>query len=166
MVGFGGILVAIRPFDADFHWAAILSLGSVTCFALYNVLTRMLAGVVASDTVQFYSGLVGTVAFLPFAAAVWVNPTTSMGWFVMFMIGGLGWFGHELLTRAYGFADASRLIPFGYSFMIYLTIWSYFLFDHIPEFWTIVGALIVAASGLTIWAREVTLARRARIALR
>ena len=166
VIGFGGILVAIRPFDAEFHWAAILSLGSVTCFALYNLLTRMLAGIVASDTMQFYSGLVGTVAFLPFAAVVWVNPTTGMGWFVMFMIGGFGWFGHELLTRAYGFADASRLIPFGYSFMIYLTIWSYFLFDHIPEFWTVIGALIVAASGLTIWAREVTLARRAKIALR
>jgi drug/metabolite transporter (DMT)-like permease len=162
MVGFGGIVVAIRPFDADFHWAAILSLGSVTCFAFYNVLTRMLAGVVASDTMQFYSGLVGTVVFLPFAAVVWVNPETTMGWIVMFMIGGFGWFGHELLTRAYGFADASRLIPFGYSFMIYLTIWSYLLFDHTPEFWTVVGALIVAASGLTIWAREITLKRRAR----
>lgn len=164
MVGFAGILVAIRPFDADFHWAVILSLGSVTCFAVYNVLTRMLAGVVASDTMQFYSGLVGTVAFLPFAVWEWTNPATAMGWIVMVMTGFFGWFGHELLTRAYGFAGASRLIPFGYSFMIYLTIWSYFLFDHIPEFWTVIGALIVAASGLTIWAREVVLARRRPIA--
>lgn len=161
MVGFAGILVAIRPFDADFHWAAILSLGSVSCFALYNVLTRMLSGVVAAGTMQFYSGLVGTVAFLPLAIWHWTNPADAMGWVVMIMTGVFGWFGHELLTRAYGFAPANRLIPFGYSFMIYLTLWSWLLFDHLPEGWTIVGALIVAASGLTIWAREVTLARRA-----
>jgi drug/metabolite transporter (DMT)-like permease len=39
-------------------------------------------------------------------------------------------------------------------FSVYLTIWSYCLFDHVPDSWTIVGAAIIVVAGLIIWARE------------
>ena len=67
MLGFVGILIAIRPFDESFHWAVFLSLAGAGCFALYSILTRKLSGIVAIDTMQFYAGLVGTVILLPFA---------------------------------------------------------------------------------------------------
>ncbi len=159
MVGFCGILFAIRPFDDEFHWAVLLSLSGAFCFALYSLLTRKLSGVVASDTMQFYSGLVGTAALLPIAVVLWENPATSFQWAQMICLGFFGWVGHEFLTRAHGFAPASMLTPYGYTFIIYMTIWSMLVFDHTPDFWTIIGALIVVGAGLIIWFRELKRAK-------
>ncbi len=161
MIGFCGILIAIRPFDESFHWAVILSLGGAFCFALYSILTRKLSGIVASDTMQFYSGAVGTFVLFPIAFGVWENPDTSLQWTQMIMLGVFGWIGHEFLTRAHGFATASTLTPYGYTFIIYMTIWSMLVFDHLPDVWTIIGALVIVCAGLIIWFRELRLSRQA-----
>ncbi len=160
MLGFCGILIAIRPFDESFHWAVFLSLAGAGCFALYSILTRKLAGLVPVDVMQFYSGLVGTVVLLPFAVYLWQSPATPFEWLVMIMLGVFGWIGHQLLTTAHSYAGASVLTPFGYSFILYLSIWSYFVFDHLPDGWTIVGAAIIILAGLIIWLRERQIAKR------
>jgi len=159
MIGFCGILIANRPFDETFHWAVFLSLSGAFCFALYSLLTRKLSGIVASDTMQFYSGLVGTAILLPFAVVLWESPETSFQWAQMICLGVFGWAGHELLTRAHGFAPASTLTPFGYTFIVYMTLWSMLVFDHIPDFWTVLGAVVIIIAGLIIWLREIRLSK-------
>lgn len=153
-LGFAGVVIAVRPFDGDFHLAVLLSLGGAFSFALYSILTRKLAGIVVPDTMQFYSGLVGTAALLPFAILEWQNPSTAFQWAVLFGLGFFGWAGHQLLTNAMSFAPANLLMPFGYTFILYLTIWSYLVFDEFPNGWTIVGAIVIIAAGLVIWLRE------------
>jgi len=160
MIGFCGILIAIRPFDESFHWAVFLSLSGAFCFALYSLLTRKLSGIVASDTMQFYSGFIGTAILLPFAIFVWESPETTFQWMQMICLGVFGWLGHEFLTRAHGFAPASTLTPFGYVFIIYMTIWSMLVFSHLPDIWTILGALVIIIAGLIIWFREVKLLKQ------
>ncbi|MBA5777581.1 DMT family transporter [Stappia sp. F7233] len=162
MVGFCGILVAIRPFDESFHWSVFLSLTGAFCFALYTLLTRKLAGIVASGTLQFYAGFVGTLVLAPLAFSVWQSPATGIEWTLMILLGVFGWFGHELLTRAHSFAAASTLTPFTYSFIIYLSLWSYAIFDHLPDRWTVAGAAIIVTAGLFIWFRERMLSRSRR----
>lgn len=154
VVGFCGILVAIRPFNESFHWAVFLSLGAASCFAMYTIITRKLSGIVATDTMQFYAGLVGTLVLAPFAFAEWQSPTGGLDWFLMIMLGAFAWIGHQFMTLALGYAPASTVTPVSYSFIIYLTVWSFFLFDHLPDRWTISGALIIVAAGLIIWFRE------------
>ncbi len=160
IVGFAGILIAIRPFDENFHWAVLLSLCGASSFAGYSILTRRLAGVVSTDTMQFYSGAVGTIILLPFALYEWQTPATTGDWTIMIALGLLGWLGHQVLTTAHRFAPASTLSPFAYSFILYLTIWSYLVFDHLPDVWTIAGAAVIVAAGLTIWIRERRLSER------
>lgn len=160
LLGFGGILIAVQPFGAEFHPAVILSLCATTCFAFYNILTRKLSGVVSADTMQFYTGVVGAGVLLPFAAWEWVNPAGWLGWTVLVGVGFVAWAGHQFLTVAYRMATASVLMPFGYSFMLYLTLWSWLVFAHIPERHVVIGAVVIAISGLIIWAREARLARR------
>ena len=160
MIGFCGILIAIRPFDENFHWAVMLSLTGALFFALYSLLTRKLSGIVAGDTMQFYSGFVGAAVLLPFAVATWENPETTMQWGQMILLGIFGWIGHELLTRAHGFAPSSTLTPFGYSFIFYMTLWSFLVFGHIPDIQTIIGALVIIFAGLVIWFREVHIIKK------
>jgi drug/metabolite transporter (DMT)-like permease len=158
MAGFCGILIAIRPFGEDFHWAVFLSFAGAVSFAIYSILTRKLAGTVAIDTMQFYSGAVGTFVLAPFAFAEWQSPVGIWNWVLLFGLGFFGWLGHQILTGAHSFATAATLTPFAYSFMLYLTIWSYLIFDHLPTIWTITGASIMVAAGVFIWVRERRLA--------
>ena len=154
LLGFGGILIAIRPFGAGFHWAALSALAGAGSFAFYLLLTRRFAGVIAPDALQFYSGLVGTLSMLPFAVYFWQWPQSPLDWALLAGLGVFAWGGHEVLIRAYRYADAGVLTPYSYSFIIYLTLWSIVLFDQYPDRWTLAGAALVVTSGWVIWVRE------------
>ena len=154
IAGFAGVLVAMQPFGAGFHWATLLSLAGACCFSGYILLTRRLSGIVPTDTMQLYSGVVGTLVLLPFAIAEWRTPAGSGDWVLMIGIGVMAWLGHQLLTTAHRFAPASTLSPYSYAFLLYLTGWSYLIFAEVPEFRTVVGAVVVVAAGLVIWMRE------------
>ncbi len=154
IAGFIGILIAIRPFDAEFHPAVFLSLGNVTLFAFYTLLTRKLSGVVATQTMQFYAGLIGTLGLMPLGIWLWQTPESVGQWLVLLLTPFFGWLGHECITRAHGFAEASMLTPFSYSFIIWMTCSSYLVFHQPPDGWTIAGAAVVIVAGLVIWFRE------------
>lgn len=160
--GFVGLVIAIRPFGVEFHWAAGLSLLGATCFAMYSILTRRLSGQVATDTMQLYAGLTGTIALAPFALADWHMPQAPVDWLAFVALSTFGWLGHQWLTRAHGLAPASMLTPYAYSFVVYLTLWSYLIFDEPPDQSTVLGATIIVASGMVIWWRERRLARERR----
>ena len=70
------------------------------------------------------------------------------------LIGCFGWGGHQLLTIAHRYAPASTLAPFSYVQIVYMTASSWVIFAQPPDRWVIVGAAVVAASGLYIWLRE------------
>jgi drug/metabolite transporter (DMT)-like permease len=152
-LGFIGVLVVMRPFGAEFHWAMLLSLHNAVALALYSILTRKLSGVVSTEIMQFYMGLFGTVVLLPFAIVYWTNPSTMWDWVFMFFLGFFGWAGHELLTRAHRFATANTLMPYAYFFLLFLSISSYVIWGHVPDAETLVGAAIIIGSGLLIWMR-------------
>lgn len=154
LLGFAGVLVVIRPLGADFHWAMLLALFNALSLALYSIMTRKLAGIVATETMQFYMGALGTTLLLPLAIWSWQWPADPLQWTLLIGLGLFGWGGHQLLTNAHRFGSANTLMPFTYSFMIYLTIMGYLVFDHLPDQWTVLGALIIVVSGLIIWKRE------------
>ncbi|MEM9433114.1 MAG: DMT family transporter [Pseudomonadota bacterium] len=150
-LGFFGVLIVIRPFGETFHWAALLSFYNAFALALYSILTRKLSGTVSTEVMQFYMGVSGTLVMAPFAWATWISPDTIRDWVLLFALGIWGWGGHELLTRAHGFAGSNTLMPYTYTFLIYLTISSYLVFGHLPDLLGIIGALVIVVSGLLIW---------------
>jgi drug/metabolite transporter (DMT)-like permease len=158
-VGFVGVIIVVQPFGAAFHWAAILPLHNAFALALYSLITRKLAGEVSTEVMQLYMGIIGTVIMAPFAAVNWVNPTNVLDWMLMVGVGIFGWAGHEFMTRSHWYAPASTLMPFMYTFILYLTLASYVIFNEIPAGSTFLGAGIIILSGLVIWVREQRSAR-------
>ena len=153
ILGFSGVLVVIRPLGESFHWAALLTCYNAVALALYSIITRRLSGLVAAETMQFYMGALGTFSLLPLAFLDWTTPSSLFEWVLMCVLGVWAWAGHGLLTRAHGLAPANTLMPYTYSFMIFLTIESYIVFAEFPDQWTLIGASIVVISGLIIWKR-------------
>ena len=153
MVGFVGVLIVIRPFGADFHWIALLNVYNAVSLALYSIITRKISGVVAPETMQFYMGAFGAIMLFPLAVFSWTPPATTLDWALMVSIGIWGWAGHEIFSRAHSYAPANTLMPYTYSFLLYLAVASYIVFNDIPDSYTLLGASIIVLSGLVIWWR-------------
>lgn len=154
LLGFIGVLIVVRPFGTAFHPAMLMIIYNAIALALYSLMTRRLSGIVAVETMQFYMGLVGTLLMLPFAIWVWTQPATTWGMLVLISLGVLGWAGHQLLTNAHRFGTANQLMPFTYSFLVFVAIWGYLLFGTVPDMGTIFGAIVIMSAGLIIWRRE------------
>jgi drug/metabolite transporter (DMT)-like permease len=159
LVGFGGVLLIIRPGSEGFSFYVVFSLVAVTCYAFYIISNRMLAGVDAASTQQFYSALIATVCIAPFAFGKWMWPQEPSSWLAFAAIGVAGAVGHQIYTIAHRFAPASTLAPFIYAQIIYLTASSWLIFGQPPDVWIFAGAPLVIGSGLYIWLRERQIAR-------
>lgn len=153
-VGFAGVLIIVQPGTEAFHPAVILSLITAVFSALYNLLTRKLAGVDSTVTQQFYAAGVATICIAPFSLGGWVWPSEWIGWSAFAGIGVAALIGHLFVTTAHRYAPASVLAPFGYLHIFFMTGASWFIFNQPPTFWLLVGAPIVMASGFYIWLRE------------
>ncbi|HYC16686.1 MAG TPA: DMT family transporter [Pseudolabrys sp.] len=153
-VGFFGVLLVARPGLGGLHPAALLSLGSAVCYALYVISTRVLSHSDSSETTLFYSNLVGAVAMLPIIPFVWTPPNSAFVVALMVLIGALGSGGHYLLICGHRLAPASTLAPFIYTQMVWTTTLGFLVFGDVPHRWTVIGGLIVVSSGLYLLNRE------------
>jgi drug/metabolite transporter (DMT)-like permease len=139
---------------AEVHWAIIWSLGNAVSVALYQITTRKLAARDHSDTTSLYSPLFGAIILLPVLPYVWTTPGDPLSWVLLCAMGILGGSGHWMLIIAHRYAPASLLAPFSYSMILWMTASGYFVFGDLPDEWTVVGAVIVVASGLYVFHRE------------
>ena len=162
LVGFAGILIAVRPGFVAFEPALIYSFACMLCYALFAILTRYLAPHDPPEVTLFYSLLVGAIATTPFAFADWVWPSEPIVWAAMVSIGVFAALGHLLFIVAHRFAPAAVISPFSYVSLLTATAAGYFLFGHLPDIWTLAGAAVVIGSGLYILRREQFRARQER----
>jgi drug/metabolite transporter (DMT)-like permease len=86
-------------------------------------------------------------------ASHWVEPL-AWQWFILLLMGIAGAGGHLMLIEAHRLAPASAIAPFIYSQIIWMTIAGALVFGQFPDFWTIIGATVVVASGIYVFNRE------------
>jgi drug/metabolite transporter (DMT)-like permease len=153
IAGFGGVLIIMRPGFGGFHWAMILSILAALSGALYQLTTRRVGADDRSETSLLYGTLWGTVCALPAMAFSFQMPS-GWQWPVLIFAGFCGSFGHYLLIAAHRLAPASLLAPYSYTQILWMTVLGYALFGQIPDRVTLVGTLVVVASGLYVFHRE------------
>lgn len=154
MVGFIGVLIAVRPGFGDVHPAVIYSFLAMAAYALFMLLTRHMAPYDPPLVTLFYSMFVGTLLGAPMAFAQWVWPESWPTWALLASLGVLGGTGHFLFILAYSRAPASAISPFLYAQLITMVAMGYLVFDDVPDFWTIAGAGVIIASGIYLIHRE------------
>lgn len=153
VVGFTGALVIIRPGAGVFESVALLPLLAALTNAFYTITTRQLRESDPALTTLLYTGLVGAGLSTFAVPFVWVVP--SLGDLaLMVLAGALGALGHFALIRALGSSPPSALMPLSYLVLLWATAYGFFLFGDLPDFWTIVGAVVVMMSGLFVLHQE------------
>ena len=154
MVGLAGALVIVRPGAAVFTPYALLPVGMAQCNALYQILTRKVAGVEHPLTSLVWGAIVGTVLLalaLPFA---WVTPANPWHWALLAVIGVLASVGHFTLIRAYDYASATGLAPFFYTQLVWVMLLGWLVFGDFPDAWSLLGMGIIVVSGTYIVGRQ------------
>ncbi len=153
VIGFIGALIIIRPGGDTLQLAALLPFGAACCYAIYQIITRSLSHSDPPLTTLAYTALVGAVVMCLAVPFDWRTPDTT-GWLLMILVGFLGGVSQFTLIKAFQAAPAATVTPFSYSSLVWATLFGFLVFGDLPDRWTIVGAIVIAASGLYIFHRE------------
>jgi drug/metabolite transporter (DMT)-like permease len=154
LVGFIGIIIAVRPGVGGVHPAVIISFVGMLAYALFMLLTRYLAAFDPPLVTLFYSMFAGTIGAAPLAYTDWVTPKDTLSWVLLGSLGILGGIGHYLFLHAYRLAPASAVAPFLYLQLLTMVTFGFAVFGDLPDMWTLVGASIIVASGVYLVHRE------------
>lgn len=153
-VGFVGVLVVLRPGTGAIDPAAAYCVGSLFCYAFYNILTRKVAASDSSRTTTFFSTVAGALILTPFLPLFWTWPDSPVVWVLLGAVGFFGGFGHWLLVLAHGRAPAAVLAPFVYTQIVWMIGLGFGVFGDVPGPFTLLGGSIVVLSGLYLFTRE------------
>lgn len=159
-VGFLGVLVMLRP-GGELELAALVALGGAMLVAVVTVLIKLLSATERPETLLFYFGIVATTATLLPALAVWRTPSGSELALLMF-VGAVGASGQYCMIRGYAAGEATAVLPFDYSRLLFAALIGIVVFAEMPDGWTIAGAVIIVTATLYIALREAGLGKRAR----
>jgi drug/metabolite transporter (DMT)-like permease len=165
LVGFAGVLLAVRPGLSGFHPAFFFAFACVGCNAFFSIITRYLAAHDSSEVTLFYSMIAGTFLVAPLAIADWVAPADLKTWALLLAMGLYGAIGHYCFILAHRYAPASRVAPFVYVTLLTHSFAGFLVFGQVPDGWTLAGALVVIGSGLYLFHRERITARAEALAM-
>lgn len=154
LTGFLGVLIVTQPGLAGFQWPMLYSVAGACGYALYAIITRIVAATDGNPVQQFYASLVGWLPLLPVMPFIWVWPQDLASVGLMLATGIFGFIGHGMLISAHRHAPAAILSPFGYVQIIWMILLGYLVFGDIPGAANLIGAGIVIASGLYLLFRE------------
>jgi drug/metabolite transporter (DMT)-like permease len=157
LIGFCGMLNALRPSAQTVSWPATIALAGSMTFAVLMLITRSLRATpdIVLASVQFMGTFVFGAMLAPFG---WITPTP--GSLVFFVAAGCISVCALLCgNRSLKLAPASVVVPYQYSMIVWAVMFGYTVFDDVPSIATIVGAAIIIGAGFYIFLRERDLGR-------
>ncbi|MFY9238303.1 MAG: DMT family transporter [Roseovarius sp.] len=173
VVGFIGVIIAMNP--TEFDWVTILPLTCALTYAISQIIARQIGERESPLTMGLQTITYMGLMMLPLA---WlVNTVLPIGpefphmrldlpeetWRdlpQLLMLGVAGMIGWMLVSRAYQIANASLVAPFDYTYLPIAVLLGWLLFDEVPPFATIIGMMLIIASGLYVGFRELRAARK------
>lgn len=158
LVGFGGVLIMLRP-SGSTEPAALVALLGALLVAVTVIFVKLLARTEPQSTLIFYSGLFATLVSAVPALLHWVPPSATE-FLLLGAMGALAVAAQACFLRAYSEAEATAMAPFDYTRLLFAAGADMAVFAIFPDLWSIAGALIIAASTLYIVHREHRLGRR------
>ena len=151
LAGFAGVLLIVRPDGAMHGMGVVYAFCSALSYATYQILTRKLAASEPPLRQLFYIALVGTFSMSCLLPFFWtgIMPTLTQTLFIL-SLGFYGGMGHFLLIRAFHETPASSLSPLLYIQLVWAMLLGWIVFGQLPDLLSIVGMLVIGASGLSL----------------
>jgi len=152
-LGFVGTIIIVRPdigqdANTDLTFGALFIFGSACCAALYNVITRKLAGSDPLYVTLFYTAMIGALVSSLIVPWFWQSPQGWLQWIALISIGLFGGVAHSLMIAAHQYSAATIVAPFMYTQIFWAILLGWIFFAELPDQYALIGASIVIASGL------------------
>lgn len=141
-IGFVGALVVLRPGEGILTSGSLWALAAAACMAGSALSLKTLSRSETPATVVFYMGLIGSPIALVPAIPVWTWPSLE-AWPMLAGIGLFAMLGQMLMARGMAAADASAILPFDFSRLLFAVLAGMALFGEIPDLWTLAGAGLI-----------------------
>ncbi|KLV04533.1 EamA/RhaT family transporter [Photobacterium ganghwense] len=161
LVGFGGVLVVLRP--EQFHWAALAGLGCALSMGLGNILIRRLPTDQPLISTLFWTGVMTLPLAFILAIPEWGTLSWShLGWIMLINLLVLGY--HALVVLAYKGVEANRIALAEYSGLVFVTVMGVMWFDEIPDVLTLVGIVLIVVPMMPVrWSTYLRRHRQKRV---
>lgn len=175
LIGLIGVLIIVRPGTSAFQIVFILPIMAAVGYALLHIVTRRIGETESAATMTFYIQLTfiivslsiglgfgdgrfddGSNASLTFLLRAWQPPELSHIWILVFL-GVVSTGGGFFLSYAYRHSEAAFVAPFEYVAMVLAIIWGYLIFNEFPDAASLLGMILIMASGLYMVFRDIKL---------
>jgi drug/metabolite transporter (DMT)-like permease len=148
LIGFAGVLIALRPSAATLTLPALIALTGSIFFALLMITTRKLRN--TSDTALVLGQIVGALVFGAVAAPfAWVQPS-GRDFVLLSLLGVVSMVAHVCVNRSLKLAPASVVVPYQYTLIVWAVVLGYLVFGDVVESWILIGAAVICGSGLAL----------------
>ncbi len=170
IVGFLGILVIAlgqgafqggAPISRLAMFGMIAAVVQGVFSAVTTLLVRDLSASESSSTIVMWQSLLMTLLTLLALPFVWTTPSFFV-FVVLVLIGLVGGVAQVLLTEAYASTQVSALGPYSYTSILWAVLLGWIVWGDAPGWATLIGSLLIIASGLYILHREFVRGRERR----
>lgn len=151
VVAFIGSIFIIKPTNNLSMFPSLIALyGGFGAGAAYTFVRKMGQQGVKGVSVVFYFSLFCTLMTLPYTILQWV-PITSMQFLFLLGSGIAAAIGQFNVTAAYQSAKAKDISVFDYSQVVFAALFGLFLFNEVPDAYSIIGYIIIIGSAIYKW---------------
>ena len=153
-VGMGGVVVALRPDQTAFlSVGALAVLVAAVCYAVSNVVGRVISRTEPSATLVFWTTFAMALGGGVLSAAEWVDISPAH-WPLLAGLAVSGFLGQLAISEAFRHGQASAVAPFEYTALAWAVALDWLIWHTVPDAYTLGGGAIIIASGIYLIRRE------------
>ena len=155
IVGFLSILLVFSPENTSIQFIALLALLGSCCGSLSTIFQKFLSKKFSEIQLMVWYSVGISILSFPFCVYTWKE--LSLNELIFMVLTGLLATGAQYFyIKAFRLSQASFLAPIQYFHIIPVLIIGYLIFNEIPSYQTLLGALIIILSliGLLIWEKN------------
>jgi drug/metabolite transporter (DMT)-like permease len=150
--GFVGVAIALNPSGQSLSLPALIALVGSFSFAAMMITGRQLRGT-PDVTLVFWQTLGALVMGLLLLPTGWVTPTLAdLG--LLALLGIIAMVAHLCVTRSLKLAEASVVVPYQYTLIVWALVFGWFVFGDWPTPAMLLGAVLIVAAGLALLVLE------------
>lgn len=153
LVGLSGVMIVLQPGATELTLGHLAALAAAIGGSVASIIVRKIGSEERPMVLMLYP-MVANFVLMGFAVGFVYEPMPFSHLAMLAVIAALAFVAGRLVISAYNAGEAAIVAPMQYSQIIWAAVFGYFIFDEAPENATIMGAVVIIASGLYIVLRE------------
>ena len=155
-IGFIGILIISEPGFSSLNVYYIFPVIFVLGMSYVAISIRQLSSTEPVWLISLFFSAAITIAGLLTLPFGWIMPS-FYDLTLLSMIGFFGGVANLWLSQSYKFSEVSLVTPLKYLALVFAIIFGYLIWGEVPSGKTLIGAILVIASSIIIFRREIAL---------